>query len=137
MTTRSRKKAAEIVKKFQSLFTVKSGEEKIEDDAYMLMSGFLSEIEGFQRASDKYSKRKDLAEAIGTSPSYLTQVFRGDKPLNFQTIAKIQDVLEIRFEIRAKRFRQQKPALDADAESGSRRRRVGKEGKITKKAAIR
>lgn len=38
---------------------------------------------------------------IKTSGSYLTQVFRGDKPLNFITLAKIQKALNIRFEISA------------------------------------
>ncbi|NCW88573.1 MAG: XRE family transcriptional regulator, partial [Chitinophagia bacterium] len=41
--------------------------------------------------------RKLLAQLIGTSPSYLTQVFRGDKPLNFMTLAKIQKALNVSF----------------------------------------
>ena len=45
------------------------GDEKIEQEAFMLMAGFLSEIEAFQTLSDKYNKRKDLAKAIGTFAS--------------------------------------------------------------------
>jgi transcriptional regulator with XRE-family HTH domain len=63
----------------------------------MLMAKFLSEIEQQQKLKD--IDRKTLAALIGTSPSYLTQVFRGDKPLNFKTLAKIQAVLNIRFEV--------------------------------------
>jgi transcriptional regulator with XRE-family HTH domain len=43
--------------------------------------------------------RKQLADEIGTSASYLTQLFRGDRLLNFKTVAKIEGALEIRFEV--------------------------------------
>jgi transcriptional regulator with XRE-family HTH domain len=38
-------------------------------------------------------------EEIGTSASYLTQLFRGDRLLNFRTIAKIEAALNIEFKI--------------------------------------
>jgi transcriptional regulator with XRE-family HTH domain len=66
----------------------------------LLMAKFLSEIEQQQKLKD--IDRKTLAALIGTSPSYLTQVFRGDKPLNFKTLAKIQTVLSIRFDVSVK-----------------------------------
>jgi transcriptional regulator with XRE-family HTH domain len=72
-------------------------ENKIEQDAQMLMFRFLSEIEKFTDL--KGFSRKELAKRIGTSASYLTQVWRGDKPLNFQTVAKLQEVLNISFKI--------------------------------------
>ncbi|HEY1017919.1 MAG TPA: hypothetical protein VGE25_02930 [Sediminibacterium sp.] len=89
----------EIKEKFASLLTETSEEEGIEHDSYMLMAGFLSEIERVQK--QKRINRKNLSQIIKTSSSYLTQVFRGDKPLNFATIAKIQRALNIRFEISA------------------------------------
>jgi DNA-binding Xre family transcriptional regulator len=133
MNTKSKKEISEIIKKFQSLFKEKTGDEKIEEDSFMLMAGFLSEIELFQSSSDKYSNRKDLAKAIGTSPSYLTQVFRGDKPLNFKTLAKIQEVLEIRFDITAKPFIKPKPALNTISKPPVRRKGTGKKVKISKR----
>ena len=42
-----------------------------------------------------------LAKSIGVSPSYITQLYRGTKPLNMETLAKMEDVLDIRFEIKA------------------------------------
>ena len=51
---------------------------------------------------EKGITRKELASLIKTSPSYLTQVFRGDKPLNFITLAKIQRALGIRFTVGVK-----------------------------------
>lgn len=71
--------------------------EELAIDELILMAKFLSEIE--QQQKIKAIDRKTLAAMIGTSPSYLSQVFRGDKPLNFKTLAKIQAVLNIRFEV--------------------------------------
>lgn len=87
----------EIRDKFQELFEEKNETEGISHDAYMLMAGYLSEIE--KTLSKKGLNKKILAERIHTSPGYLTQVFRGDKPLKFITLAKIQRALKIRFKV--------------------------------------
>lgn len=92
-------KANEIKKQFESFFESRTEEQKIKHDEDMLMAAFLSEIERVQKQKD--INRKKLSELIQTSGSYLTQVFRGDKPLNFHTIAKMQRVLNIRFVIQA------------------------------------
>jgi ribosome-binding protein aMBF1 (putative translation factor) len=72
-------------------------EEKIESDSLALMACFLTRIEWVLEKNS--ITKKMLAKKIDTSPSYLTQVFRGDKPLNFVTLAKIQKALGIQFEI--------------------------------------
>ncbi|HUZ60270.1 MAG TPA: helix-turn-helix transcriptional regulator [Hanamia sp.] len=74
-------------------------EQKLRHDAFILMAGYLSEIEAIQE-KHKITK-KELAKRIGNSASYLTQIFRGNKPLNFYTIAKIKNELNIKFEVRA------------------------------------
>jgi ribosome-binding protein aMBF1 (putative translation factor) len=104
------KSSSDIKAKFKSLIAHDSVESEIDHDAHILMAGFLSEIERIQK--QKNISRKSLAERINTSASYLTQVFRGDKPLNFVTLAKIQKTLEIRFEIHAryKREKVERPA---------------------------
>lgn len=71
----------------------KSEEELIQEEADILMANYLSEIEKLGIT------KKEIAEKIKTSPSYLTQVFRGDKPLNFITLAKIQRALKVRFTV--------------------------------------
>ncbi len=88
---------------FEDLFKPRSDEKEIEHDSFMLMAGFLSEIEAIQEQQD--ISRKELAEKIKISPSYLTQVFRSKKPLNFMTLAKIKRALNIRFEVKAKPLR--------------------------------
>lgn len=99
MSMKSFNDVDKIKEKFKSLVIEKNEQEGIDHDAYMLMAGYLSEIEKIQE--DEGIKRNHLANQIKTSASYLTQVFRGDKPLNFQTLAKIQRVLKIKFQVRA------------------------------------
>ena len=45
--------------------------------------------------------RKELAQKIGTSASFLTQLYRGSKLLNLTTIAKLEKALGITFTIKA------------------------------------
>lgn len=90
------KLTSENIKKIKPLYQA-TEEEQINLDEYMLMAKYLSEIENI--LIEKSLTKKALANKIGTSPSYLTQVFRGDKPLNFKTLAKIQTVLNIQFEV--------------------------------------
>ncbi len=94
------KNKTEIIKnKFKSFFEGRTEEQKIKHDADMLMASFLSEIELVQK--QKNIKKKKLADLIKISPSYLTQVFNGNKPLNFYTLAKIIRALDIKFSVQA------------------------------------
>lgn len=67
--------------------------------AQMLMFRFLSKIEKI--TDERKISRKELAKQIGVSPSYLTQLYRGVKPLNMETLAKIELALDFRFDIKA------------------------------------
>lgn len=87
----------EIKASFNNAFDI-SPEERIEIRANVISLNYLSEIE---KAMTSAMSRKELADKIGTSPSYLTQLFRGDRRLNFKTIAKIEHVLNIKFAIKA------------------------------------
>lgn len=96
MSTKNLNSTEEIRKEFQKLFE-KSPEEQVEHRAQMLSYIFLSEA---QKALDRNGwTRKQLAKEIGISASYLTQLFRGDRLLNFKTVAKVEAALEIRFEV--------------------------------------
>jgi transcriptional regulator with XRE-family HTH domain len=89
-----------INSEFEGLFTEKSKEEELEHEAKMIMFRFLNELEKMN--SDKPIKKKDLAKALNTSASFITQLYRGDKLINLLTLAKIQDAYNITFEIKAK-----------------------------------
>lgn len=90
----------DLENKFKSLIASKSEDELLKEDEFILMANYLSEIERLQRLEGVKFKRKELASQIKVSASYLTQIFRGDRPLNFKTIAKIQRALNIRFHVR-------------------------------------
>lgn len=92
-------KFKEIENEIKSLSNSETEEESINHDAFMLMAGYLSEIEKLQSIHN--FRRNKIAKLTGISSSYLTQVFRGNKPLNFNTLAKIQRALKIRFEVYA------------------------------------
>ena len=89
----------DINPEFEELFSFKSKDEENEHEAKMIMFRFLSELEKF---NGKPIKKKELAKALETSPSYVTQLFRGDKIINLPTLAKIQNAFDITFEIVAK-----------------------------------
>lgn len=99
-TKSSNKDLDKIQEEFDKLFNFESETEKQEADAQLLMARFLSKVQ--EVTDEKNIKRKELAEMIGTSASYLTQLYRGTKNLNFLTIAKIQNALGIQFEVSLK-----------------------------------
>lgn len=88
----------DLVEKIKHTLNSISEEDKIDITASVLMLYFMAEVENIQKI--KGIDRKTLANMIGTSPSYLTQIFSGNKPLNFKTLAKIQKALNIRFEVK-------------------------------------
>lgn len=83
----------------EDLFSFKSKSDEIEHEAKMIMFRFLSELEKF---NGKPIRKVDLAKALDTSPSYITQLYRGDKLINLTMLAKIQDAFGFTFEITAK-----------------------------------
>lgn len=91
----------EITAAFDQLFNGFSDQEKINNDARLIMFRFLDIIERKREAMGW--NRKQLAEKVGTSASYITQLFRGDKLINMPTLAKLQKALDLEFEITEKK----------------------------------
>jgi len=119
------KNKKDIKKAFHDLLTPSSYEEKIQDEARLIMAKFLSEVE--KKYKEKGWKRKDLAEKLGTSPSYMTQLFRGTKLINMEMIAKMQDVLNIEFNITSNDF-DKKETIEQDESSYLNHKILEKEG---------
>ena len=90
-----------IKEAFDQFFNSFSEEEKLESSARLLMFRFLSIIE--VRCEELGWNRKQLAQKVGTSASYITQLFRGDKLINMLTLAKFQKALGLEFEIAEKK----------------------------------
>lgn len=68
-----------------------------ENDARVLASKILSQVKNESDSKKLY--RKDIAKKIGTSASYLTQLYRGSKTLNLVTLCKLLDKLDLDIDI--------------------------------------
>ena len=90
---------SEIIKDaFNKLFNERTPEEQLASEARLLSFRFLDIIE--RKYKQEGLSRKELAMMVGTSPSYMTQLFRGDKLLNLPMLAKLKQALNIEFEIK-------------------------------------
>jgi transcriptional regulator with XRE-family HTH domain len=90
----------EVNPEYAELFSYKSKDEKIGHNAQMISYRILSEVEKI--CESKRIKKKDLADMVGTSRSYITQLFRGTKQVNMDIMARFEDALDISFNIRGK-----------------------------------
>jgi ribosome-binding protein aMBF1 (putative translation factor) len=82
---------------FDELFNNRTPEQELEAEARLLMFRFLDIAE---RKREKLNwSRKELAQKVGTSASYITQLMRGDKLINMVTLAKMQKALSIKFDV--------------------------------------
>jgi transcriptional regulator with XRE-family HTH domain len=94
-----KKKNIEVEKEFEDLFEFDSKEENYNHEARMIMFRFLGEIE--RHTGQKRGLKNQLAQIVGKSKSFISQLFRGDKMINLYNLAKIQDGLGIKFRITA------------------------------------
>lgn len=76
-----------------------TGEELLEMEALAIGHAYLSEAQRIMDERDML--RKDLAEKMKVSASFLTQLFRGDRPVSDYHKAQLQRVLGVRFEVQA------------------------------------
>lgn len=90
-----------ISKGYEDLFSFRDEKDELDYEAHLLMFRFLSEVERIV-SEGKTLKNKDIALKLGVSPSYITQLLRGDKLMNFIMLAKIQKAFNITFEIKAR-----------------------------------
>jgi plasmid maintenance system antidote protein VapI len=74
--------------------------DEFDHEKEMLMKRFLYEV--FKIIRGKKFSKSQLAQLLDVSPGYLSQVFHNKKPLTFDMLIKIQRVLKIEFEIKAR-----------------------------------
>jgi transcriptional regulator with XRE-family HTH domain len=92
-------KLTEIKAALRRMRDEETTEQRDDRAALVLSSRFLSEVERIM--TERGITRKALAADIGTSASYVTQLFRGDCTLNLLTAARLQRVLGIDFRVKA------------------------------------
>jgi len=87
------------IDQLKNVFKKKDFQEEVEFETNMLALSFLSEIE--KEADLQGIKRKELAEMVGTSPSYITQIMRGNKVPNLRILTALGLALGKKFEVNA------------------------------------
>ena len=85
-----------IKSEFDEILSFGDDNEKLSHDAMMLSLKFISEINELLQNQNKMPK-KDLASLLDISPSFVSQLFNGDKKLNFDLLAKFQNILNAEF----------------------------------------
>lgn len=96
----------QINPEYQALFAFKTKEEERAHEAQAMSYRILSEVEKI--CEDRSMTKRDLAAAVGTSASYITQLFRGAKQVNMDMMARFEDALDACFEIRIRCLEQAK-----------------------------
>jgi len=91
----SEKNIQKIDQSFDDFFV--EFENDFENEAKIIASKILSDIKEITDKKDL--NRKDISELLGTSPSYLTQLYRGNKLLNLITLAKLKNKLDLKVDI--------------------------------------
>lgn len=95
MTTKS--KIEEIKEGFGNLSNSLSQKDKFDNDAKVLMFRFLEIID--EARNNRNWSRGELAKSIGVSASFMSQLYNGDKLINFTQLAKLQDALGLSFKV--------------------------------------
>jgi transcriptional regulator with XRE-family HTH domain len=88
----------EAIDEYADLFS-SSPEEENKLAALILAARFLEIVSSEMKQQNM--TRKALASAMGTSASWLTQLFRGDKQPNLETLTLMGKILGISFEVRS------------------------------------
>lgn len=102
MSTKSLKNKKSRYQEIDDFFSdIYNSEHDYELIAKVMTAEILNDIKEITEERD--ITRKGLAELIGTSASYLTQLYRGNKLLNFITLAKFKKVLNVDIEVRINR----------------------------------
>ncbi|MCF6270995.1 MAG: helix-turn-helix domain-containing protein [Melioribacteraceae bacterium] len=73
----------------------KNEDDRIDVKASFIQLEILDEVKEIMKA--KNLSRKDLAKKMGRTPSFVSQLFSGDKSLNLKMIAKLQEIFDAKF----------------------------------------
>lgn len=80
---------------FKNILLVKNSKEKTETIASMIQLNIMHEVYSLMQTREM--NKAQLAEKLGVSKSYITQLFSADKSINLKLIAQIQDIFEVKF----------------------------------------
>lgn len=82
---------------FRKALTIQSQEERLEMEALLLSAKFIKIVDD-QMASIGMTK-KELAKRVGTSASFITQMFMGDRQPSWKMLVKMGQALNMNFNV--------------------------------------
>lgn len=86
-----------IKKEWDALFGTLSHEDIVASKADLLAMQFLGLVD--RKMDQENISKKELAQKIGTSASFITQMFRGDRKPNWNILAKMSMELGLEFKV--------------------------------------
>jgi len=89
--------STKLKSEFNRVLQFEDDTDRVEHDSKILMFKFLSLIE--TEMENKGMNKKNLAHLLETSPSYVTQLFRGNKTINLYKLAQLQLLFNIEFDV--------------------------------------
>lgn len=93
MTSNSKQK--EIQERFKSILSFEDDNDKLEFETSLIHLDIIDNI--IELMNERGYTKARLAKKLGTSKSYITQLFSGDKLVNLQLIAKLQRIFDVKF----------------------------------------
>ncbi len=96
MNVREIKQEDNLLETVNELLKFDSEDERIEFKAIAIQLDILAEVSKLM-IHDNIT-RKELADKLGKSKSFVSQLFSGDKLLNLKMIAKLQEIFNAKFE---------------------------------------
>jgi transcriptional regulator with XRE-family HTH domain len=95
-----------IKNEWDNLFNEMSYEDRVSSLADVLALQFLGLVD--RKMELENISKKELAEKIGTSASFITQLFRGDKRPNWNILAKMSVELGLEFKVMTEELLEEK-----------------------------
>lgn len=97
MTSNNFKNDIDLEETLRTLLSFNDEEEKLDFEIDKINLSIISKVDTLMK-KNKMTK-KDLADKLGTSKSYITQLFNGDKVINLKILAKLQLIFDISFNL--------------------------------------
>lgn len=81
----------------KEVFSFENENDQIKFEAEMIHLDLMNEISKLM--DSRKMNKAGLAKSLGTTKGYVTQLFSGDRFLNLKTLAKIQQIFDIRIKL--------------------------------------
>ncbi len=95
MNSNNKTSFEELLEEAESFIGSKTKQEKLEFDANALQLDIMHQIQDLMVAEG--ISRKQLADLLGKSKSFISQLFSCDKSLNLKTIVQFQEIFNKKF----------------------------------------